>query len=184
MWCVSPNKQMSALILDNMRPEHLAAVAELEHLCFGSGWTPTNFRKELDNPRCSYFVAQGSGRLAGYLGYWQILEEAHITSVGVHPEFRRQRIAQLLMCRMLEECAAKGIKWITLEVKASNIQAQNLYQKFGFAVMGRRKNYYQAEREDALIMWTEDVSESAFQQRLQALRSEIQDIEIQERSIS
>lgn len=167
-----------------MRSEHITAVSELEHLCFGSQWTPTNFRRELDNPRCSYFVALSDGRIAGYLGYWQILEEAHITSVGVDPVFRRQRIAQLLMCRMLEDCAAKNIKWMTLEVKASNLQAQNLYQKFGFAIMGRRKNYYQAEREDALIMWTEDISAAAFQERLQTIRNEIQDIEIQERSIS
>lgn len=167
-----------------MRSEHLAAVTELERICFGSQWTATNFRRELDNPRCCYFVAELPGHVAGYLGYWQILEEAHITSLGVHPDFRRQHVAQLLLCRMLEECAGKGIKWLTLEVKASNLQAQNLYQKFGFAILGRRKNYYQAEREDALIMWTEDISALAFQQRLQELRSEIQDIEIQERSIS
>lgn len=167
-----------------MQTEHVTAVSDLERLCFGSQWTPTNFRRELDNPRCSYFVASTEGRLAGYLGYWQILEEAHITSVGVHPDFRRQRIAQLLMCRMLEDCAVKEIKWITLEVKASNLQAQNLYQKFGFSIMGRRKNYYQAEREDALIMWTEDISAPAFTQLLQTLKREIQDIETQERSIS
>lgn len=173
---------MSELHLDQMRPEHLEAVSALESQCFGPHWTRTNFRKELDNPRCHYFVALEGQTVIGYLGYWQILEEAHITAVGVNPELRRRRIAQRLICRMLEDCAEQGIKWITLEVKASNVSAQNLYQKFGFAVMGRRKNYYQAEREDALIMWTEDVSAPAFQQRLSALKSEIQDK--QERSYS
>ncbi len=175
---------MSALILEHMRPEHIATVAELETLCFGVHWTPTNFRKELDNPRCCYYVAIEDGRVVGYLGYWQILEEAHITSIGVHPDFRRRRVSQRLMCRMLEECQAREIKWITLEVKANNMQAQKLYEKFGFAVMGRRKNYYQKEQIDALIMWTEDVSLPAFQARLNQLQSEIQDIERQERSVS
>lgn len=175
---------MAELILDHMRPEHLTALSELERLCFGPHWTATNFRKELDNPRCRYLVSLNGSQPIAYLGYWQILEEAHITSIGVHPEFRRRRIAQLLMCRMLEDCLTHGIKWVTLEVKASNLQAQNLYQKFGFAIMGRRKNYYQAEREDALIMWTEDVSAPDYQARLAGLITEYQDIETQERSIS
>lgn len=175
-------------ILDDMRTEHLKSVSELERVCFGADWTATNFQKELDNPRCSYFVVLEQGQVIAYLGYWQILEEAHITSVGVHPGFRKRRLAQALMCRMLEDCVAKEIRWITLEVKASNLQAQKLYEKFGFAIMGRRKNYYQAkrqeDREDALIMWTEDIATPAFQARLKELKGEIQEIETQERSIS
>ena len=173
-----------------MRSEHVQAVSALERVCFGPDWNITNFQKELDNPRCHYFVITeaGSGKAVAYLGYWQILEEAHITSVGVDPDFRKQHLAQALMCRMLEDCRVQKIRWLTLEVKASNLSAQKLYEKFGFAIMGRRKNYYQAkrqeDREDALIMWTEDIEAQAYQQFLQSLRSEIQDIEMHERSVS
>ena len=150
-----------------MKPEHVTQVAALEKICFGAHWTPTNFYKELDNPRCHYFVTVNADRVLGYLGYWQILEEAHITSVGVQPAHRKKKLAQRMLCYMLEQCTREGVEWITLEVKASNIAAQKLYEKFGFAVMGRRKNYYQAEKEDALIMWTEKISAPDYQRLLE-----------------
>lgn len=167
-----------------MQSEHLQTVASLEKLSFGSHWTPTQFERELDNPRCSYFVALEGDQVLAYLGYWKILEEAHITSVAVHPEQRKRRIAQHLMCYMIDDCIQNEIQWITLEVKATNVSAQKLYEKFGFSVMGRRKNYYQAEKEDALIMWTEDISQEAYQGQLQQLKQESQYFKVQERSSS
>ena len=147
-------------------------MAALEKVCFGAHWTPTNFHKELDNERCSYFVTRDADRVVGYLGYWQILEEAHITAVGVEPEYRKKKLAQRMLCYMLDQCTEKNIQWITLEVKASNIAAQKLYEKFNFAVMGRRKNYYQAEKEDALIMWTEKITAPDYQQLLHEQKKE------------
>ncbi len=167
-----------------MQSEHIQTVSSLEKLCFGPHWALTQFDRELDNPRCSYFVALEGEQVLAYLGYWKILEEAHITSVGVHPAQRKRRIAQHLMCYMIDDCIQHEIQWITLEVKASNVSAQKLYEKFGFAVMGRRKNYYQAEKEDALIMWTEDISEATYQDKLQELKQESQYFKVQERSSS
>lgn len=175
---------MTALTLLPMQPEHIAEVAALERLCFGPNWSVTNFEKELDNPRCHYFVLVKAGRTLAYIGYWQILEEAHITSVGVHPDLRQQRLAQRLLCRMLDHCLDNGIKWITLEVKASNLAAQKLYEKFGFAIMGRRANYYQADKEDALIMWTENIEAPDYQERMARMREEINMLDMQERSAS
>lgn len=167
-----------------MRPEHIEDVAALERLCFGANWTATNFQKELDNPRCFYYVTLHKQKPVGYLGFWQILEEAHITSVGVHPNYRKRHIAQNMLCFMMDDCLKHQVHWITLEVKASNIQAQKLYEKFGFAVMGRRKNYYQADKEDALIMWTENISDSNYQELLQQIKTECTEIEFRERSAS
>lgn len=176
---------MLGLTISALGPQHLAETAALEKLCFGVHWTPTNFAKELENPRCHYYAAVDSrGRLMAYLGYWRILEEAHITAVGVHPDCRKRRIAQQLLCRMLDDCLEQQVNWITLEVKASNLAAQKLYEKFGFSVMGRRKNYYQAEREDALIMWTEDISQPAYQAHLQTLKMDCTKTDFQERNAS
>lgn len=175
---------MTVLTIEHMRPEHIPAVAELERICFGTHWTATNFPKELDNPRCFYYVTLKKQQPVGYLGFWQILEEAHITTVGVHPSIRKRHIAQRMLCFMMDDCLARDVHWITLEVKASNLQAQKLYQKFGFAVMGRRKNYYQADKEDALIMWTENISDPSYQELLQKMKTESSDIEFRERSAS
>ncbi|MBF2051906.1 MAG: ribosomal protein S18-alanine N-acetyltransferase [Candidatus Sericytochromatia bacterium] len=162
-----------ALTIEPMQQRHIAALQPLERLCFGKNWTPTDFGREMQNERYHYFVITDQQTPVAYLGYWQILEEAHITSVGVHPDYRKQRLAQRLMCHMLADCQTRQINWITLEVKASNLEAQKLYEKFGFAVMGRRKNYYQADREDALIMWTENIASSDYQARLEKLKAEI-----------
>lgn len=157
-----------------MATQHVPAVSAIERSCFGAQWTATNFNKELDNQRCHYFVSLIEDKVVAYLGYWQILEEAHITAVGVIPKYRKQGLAQQLMIKMLNDCLDKSIRWITLEVKASNIGAQKLYEKFGFSVMGRRKNYYQAEREDALIMWTEDIAAADYQLRLEQIKASIE----------
>lgn len=166
-----------------MASEHVAEVSLLERSCFGAHWTATNFHKELDNERCSYFVSVLDNQVIAYLGYWQILEEAHITAVGVNTKYRKRGLAQDLMIKMLNDCLDKSIRWITLEVKASNIGAQKLYEKFGFSVMGRRKNYYQAEREDALIMWTEDIAAADYQLRLEQIKASIE-TDFPERSAS
>lgn len=154
---------MQSYTIVPMAATHVPQVAALEKQCFGAHWTPTNFYKELDNERCHYYVTLDADRVLGYLGYWQILEEAHITAVGVEPDYRQQKLAQRMLCYMLDRCTESEIQWITLEVKASNIAAQKLYEKFNFAVMGRRKNYYQAEKEDALIMWTEKITDPQYQ---------------------
>lgn len=155
-----------------MTEQYLSAMAELEKLCFGPRWTMTNFKRELESPSVIYFCAIYEDQIVGYLGYWKILEEAHITSVAVHPEFQGYHIAHALLCTMLDQCLEQKINWITLEVKETNIRAQNLYEKFGFSVLGRRKNYYQADRKDALIMWTENISNALYQQQLANLRSQ------------
>lgn len=156
-----------------MQSENIEAVLKLEKLCFGEGWTSTPFDKELLRPDCSYFVALDSGNVVGYSGSWTILEELHVTIMAVHPKYRKNKIGQMLLTNLIREGLKSGAKWVTLEVKASNIPAQKLYEKFGFTVKGRRKQYYQQDREDALIMWTEEIDQPDYTEKLLNIEREL-----------
>ena len=105
------------------------------------------------NERAMYFVAEIDGQIAGYAGLWQIVDEGHITNVAVAPQFRRQKLATAILEAFLSEGRARGIRAFTLEVRASNIAAQELYRKFGFQSAGYRPGYYEDNKEAAMIMW-------------------------------
>ncbi|MFN8672626.1 MAG: ribosomal protein S18-alanine N-acetyltransferase [Candidatus Sericytochromatia bacterium] len=137
--------------------DHIDEVLEIEKTCFGAGWTSTPFKKELERKDCSYFIAKENEKILGYCGAWLIVEELHIIIISVLPQFRQKKIGQQLLIKLLEDGLKNGAKWSTLEVKASNIPAQRMYEKFGFSVKGVRKKYYQQDGEDALIMWTEEI---------------------------
>ena len=102
-----------------------------------------------------YLVAQQDGKVAGYCGLLQSFDEADITNVAVHPEYRRLGIACQMLEQLMEQGATRGIQRYTLEVRVSNTAAVKLYQKLGFASVGIRKNFYAFPTEDAMIMWTE-----------------------------
>lgn len=156
-----------------MQDENIEDVLKLEKICFGEGWTSTPFDKELSRSDCSYFIALDDGKLVGYSGSWTILEELHVTIMAVHPKYRKNKIGQMLLINLIKEGLKSGAKWVTLEVKASNIPAQKLYEKFGFSVKGRRKQYYQQDREDALIMWTEEIDLPEYNEKLMYIEREI-----------
>jgi ribosomal-protein-alanine N-acetyltransferase len=148
-------------------------VLKLEKLCFGEKWTSTPFASELERADCTYYVAKEGTKLTGYCGCWLILEELHITIMAVHPDYRRKKIGQKLLVKQLIEGLNNSAKWATLEVKASNIEAQKLYEKFGFTVKGRRKQYYQQDRQDALIMWTEEIETPQYKELLNNIQNEL-----------
>lgn len=136
-----------------MAVEDVGAIHEIETLCFPDPWSEEAFLAELSgrNP-AFYLVGEIEGKVAGYAGLWRILEEGHITNVAVHPDYRRLHLGELLVANLLRENLQEGVRDFTLEVRVSNEAAIRLYQKFGFEVAGRRKNYYKTE--DALIMWS------------------------------
>ena len=112
----------------------------------------------MSNDLASYFSAfDENGKLVAYCGCWKIIEEAHVTTIAVLPEFRRKHIAECLLKAIIDECYKNMIKFITLEVRVGNIPAIGLYEKYGFKSLGVRKGYYQDNNEDALIMWTENI---------------------------
>lgn len=134
-------------------------VVKLEEASYGKHhWSKESFYNELENDLSHYYCAfDGNGNLLGYCGCWHIFEEAHITTVSVNPEYRRQKVAQALLIKLIEDCYQEKIKYITLEVRESNVAAISLYDKNGFVSIGERKGYYQDNNEDALIMFTENI---------------------------
>ena len=129
-------------------------MAELDQICFSIPWSLESFIQELSaNEKAMYFVAEADGQIAGYAGLWQILDEGHITNVAVAPKFRRQGLATAILDAFLAEGRARGIRAFTLEVRASNTAAQELYRKFGFQSAGQRPGYYEDNKEAAMIMW-------------------------------
>ena len=139
-----------------MDRSHLKALAQLERRCFSSPWSEAMLEEELYNPQASFLVAQGEdGQVLGYAGLQVVLDEGYIANVAVAEEYRRQGVAGELPGAFLRFARAHRLAFLTLEVRVSNTAAIQLYLKHGFAQVGRRKNYYQQPREDAIIMTRE-----------------------------
>jgi [ribosomal protein S18]-alanine N-acetyltransferase len=101
--------------------------------------------------------------IVGYAGIWVMTDEAHITTIASHPEVRGQGVGELLLVALIHRAIEIGARWMTLEVRASNSVAQNLYRKYTFKEMGVRRRYYSDNGEDALVMWTDALDSSSFQ---------------------
>ncbi len=141
-----------------MQEDDINQVYEIEKLCFTSPWSKNSFLDEIATNICArYMVAEYNGKICGYGGMWLIINEAHITNIAVHPEYRRAKIgSQLLTALMQHAYDELGILRMTLEVRKSNHAAQSMYRKFGFLIAGERKKYYD-DNEDASIMWCNDI---------------------------
>ena len=139
-----------------MTGDHLDEVAELERICFSTPWSRNMLLEELDNALSAFLVAlDDSGRVAGYAGLQVVLDEGYITNVAVRPDCRKQGIAGKLLQVFLDFAQGNRLAFLTLEVRASNYDAIALYGSRGFRSVGRRKNYYEHPREDAIIMTKE-----------------------------
>lgn len=106
---------------------------------------------------------------------WAIADEAHITVLAVHPDYRQQGLGQTILHALLTLAWQRGLKWATLEVRASNQAAIALYQKFGFQEAGKRKRYYQDTGEDALVLWRSGLQHPDFAVTLEEWHQEIDD---------
>ena len=139
-----------------MTADHLDEVAELERICFPDPWSRNMLAEELDNALSAFLVAlDDAGRVAGYAGLQVVLDEGTITNIAVRPEYRRQGVARQLLDVFLNFARGNRLAFLTLEVRASNYGAIALYGELGFRSVGRRKNYYEHPKEDALIMTKE-----------------------------
>ena len=135
-----------------MTADHVSQVAELEKICFSDPWSEKSVASELTNPLSLWLVAVEGERVAGYVGSQSVMGESDMMNVAVHPDFRRQGVAELLVKELVAALAEKGNYCLTLEVRASNTPAISLYEKLGFSRIGLRKNYYRNPKEDALIL--------------------------------
>ena len=136
----------------NMTAEHVAQVAALEAICFHDPWSEKSVASELTNPLSLWLVALDGDRVAGYVGSQSVMGESDMMNVAVHPDYRRQGIAEKLCLALVEALKEKGNHCLTLEVRASNEPAKALYEKLGFIQVGLRKNYYRNPKEDACIL--------------------------------
>jgi ribosomal-protein-alanine N-acetyltransferase len=136
-----------------MRPEDLDEVLEIERASFSMPWSRGAFLYEIQQNRVARCrVMRDGGSIVGYLCFWDIADEIHVTNVAVHPTHRRQGIARALMSGLLAEACARELRLVVLEVRPSNTEAIGLYESFGFRVTGRRRGYYYDTGEDALVM--------------------------------
>lgn len=139
-----------------MRLEDVDEVAAIERLCFPLPWPPETYRRDLRSSTVAHYwvcrLGNGPSRLLGYGGYWLVADEAHISTLGVHPDYRCLGVGEYLLAGMLQEALSSGAHSALLEVRLSNAAAQGLYCKYGFRVTGRRRRYYRDNNEDALIM--------------------------------
>ena len=133
--------------------EHLPQLTALEQICFPADpWSGALFQAALDNPAVAILLAQGEdGALLGYAVLSTVLDEGNLDNIAVAPEARRRGVADALL-DVLTGFGREHLTTLMLEVRASNVAAIALYKKHGFAAVGQRKNYYDAPREDAILM--------------------------------
>jgi ribosomal-protein-alanine N-acetyltransferase len=176
-------------LLRHMCLEDIPQIVMIDQASFPNPWSPRTYQFEISNRNTSQMVVleipdlnpvragglRGAvqrllspripGVVVGYGGCWLIAGEAHISTIAVHPDFRGQGLGELLLIGMLQRGISLGGEYSVLEVRASNLTAQALYEKYEYKVVGRRKGYYHDNREDALLMEARPLDE-AYRQRL------------------
>lgn len=181
---------ISLIQLKPLTPENLPAILELDRLCFGGLWTSEGYQRELDSD-CSDLLglflcpltSSGAGilpaspyphpRLIGIGCLWAILEEAHITILGIHPEYRKYGLGQAMLVGLMTSALGRKLERATLEVRVSNVAAISLYEKYGFKKAGCRKGYYQDTGEDGLILWRGGLHHREFPEILRGWQQEV-----------
>lgn len=145
-------EQGQSITVVPMQPCHIEELERLEKECFSTPWSFDALVSELSNPLAVFRVAEIGGRVAGYVGMQHIVDEGYICNIAVFPQFRRLGVATRLMETLDEYAKENDMVSISLEVRESNVSAQQFYDKFDFEVVGHRKNFYSNPTEDALIM--------------------------------
>jgi len=153
--------------ITQMTTNDIDAVANIEAEAYGKHhWAKSSFYDELNNNLAKYYIAKNSqGEAIGYAGAWHIIDEGHITTIAVKKDCLRKHIGEAILYKIIEDCYNANIKYLTLEVRESNLPAISLYKKYGFNSLGTRKGYYQDNNENALIMWTENIFYDKFKNK-------------------
>jgi [ribosomal protein S18]-alanine N-acetyltransferase len=155
-----------------MRRRHLRGVLRIEQQVYPRPWSLGLFMSELGYRGSRvYVVARVGTTVVGYGGLMLVTDDGHITTLAVDPAWHRNKLGTRLLHVLATEAVARGAKNLTLEVRASNQAAQELYRAFGFAPAGIRKGYYVETNEDAIIMWANDVDTADYARRLARLEA-------------
>ncbi len=147
------------VIIRKMTADDVSAAAQLDRMSFSLPWPEHAFSYEVkDNSAARCFVAESEDKkIIGMVVSWVIVDELHIATLAVHPDYRRQGIGERILTEALRDGRQAGTRYALLEVRAGNDAAQNLYRKFGFKVVGRRPKYYKDNGEDAILMNLDDL---------------------------
>ena len=139
-----------------MEERDIPQVVAIDQLSFPRPWGAESYRYEVqDNPVAHFLVLlapDGERQVVGFAGYWFVVDEAHIGTLAIHPQWRRRGLGERLLTALLDQARALGAVLATLDVRAGNVAARQLYQRHGFVEAGRRKKYYQDNGEDALLL--------------------------------
>jgi ribosomal-protein-alanine N-acetyltransferase len=166
---VSVTREDLQLRFRPMLRDDIEYIQQIDALSFSLPWPKSSFEFELNNPSSRTRVAEivdqeGKARLVGMICIWVIMDEAHIATIAVHPDFRQQGIGKKLLAHTLLEAAGEGVKLAYLEVRRGNLAAQIMYARFGFTTVGVRSRYYADNHEDALMMNLERMDISLLKQ--------------------
>ena len=137
---------------EEMNISHVPAVARLEKENFSLPWSEKVLYSELSNPLALWIVALDDGDVVGYVGAQIVPDEADMMNLAVDEKYRRMGIGKALVDQLVEKLHKRSVRSLTLEVRVSNLLAISLYESMGFSVVGKRPNYYQKPKEDALIL--------------------------------
>lgn len=145
---------MGKVSIRKMQITDVERIIEIEKVSFATPWTYDIFYHELiENHYAHYYVIEWEGIVVGYAGMWVVIDETQITNIVILPEYRGKQLGKRLFQHMLSTAITHGTKQLSLEVRKSNIIAQEMYAKFGLVPGGIRKNYYTDNQEDAIVMW-------------------------------
>lgn len=136
-----------------MNESHIDGIENIEKSSFAIPWSRKSIEQELKNRLALYIVVEDEGRVIGYGGMWHVVTEGHITNIAVHEDYRRKGIGDAIIKALIDLAEKKEMIGLTLEVRKSNTAALELYRKNGFIMEGVRPEYYEDNREDAIIMW-------------------------------
>ncbi|BAU10767.1 ribosomal-protein-alanine acetyltransferase [Leptolyngbya sp. NIES-3755] len=171
---------MNSITLQTIDNSLLPQVLELDRICFDGLWTQDGYQREIDSPNSELIAITIDNHLIGYGCFWAIVDEAHITIIGIHPNYRSQGLGKLILLALLDRACQREMKHATLEVRISNQSAISLYEKFQFKVAGQRKKYYADTGEDALILWRGGLQTAEFQKMLKEKSLEVRDRLVQQ----
>jgi ribosomal-protein-alanine N-acetyltransferase len=160
------------LRIEKLRRRDLRNVLPIENVVFPEPWSVAVFNSELALRHGRRYRAAWDGdRMAGYIGFLIVGDEAHITTIATAPSYQRTGVATALILDGIHALRGSGVKHLSLEVAAGNEPAQSLYRRFGFAPIGVRRNYYPLTGQDAIMMWAYDIDSEEYGRRLETLAS-------------
>ena len=163
------------MAISAMTASDITEVLRIERASFSTTWPSDAFYNELTtNKLAHYYVGRIDGKIVAYGGIWVIFEDSHVTTIAVDPTYRRKKLGEVMLLKLIDEAIARGAAWMTLEVRESNVAAQELYRKYGFTTVTTRKAYYSDNNENALVMWAGNLKGELYRARLSALRARFQ----------